>query len=158
MLLIVPIRYFCGGSFCFVLVFKFFLCCWRLCVFSYFLVKLWWLGGRLLGGWLLVWLAVCFVVWVPDCWFGFFSHLGFRGGGLLLIAPFPDLCLLVPFSNPIPEKMRENHFYTILCVLSNYRPNDNAFGNWTHIVACIHRATRLLTQEKSVRSHCRCFR
>ena len=27
----------------------------------------------------------------------FFSHLGFWGGGLFLIAPFPDLCLLVPF-------------------------------------------------------------
>ena len=26
-----------------------------------------------------------------------FSHLGFWGGNLLLIAPFPDLCLLVPF-------------------------------------------------------------
>ena len=26
-----------------------------------------------------------------------FSHLGFRCGNLFLIAPFPDLCLLVPF-------------------------------------------------------------
>ena len=26
-----------------------------------------------------------------------FSHLGFWGGSLFLIAPFPDLCLLVPF-------------------------------------------------------------
>ena len=26
-----------------------------------------------------------------------FSHLGFWSGGLFLIAPFPDLCLLVPF-------------------------------------------------------------
>ena len=25
-----------------------------------------------------------------------FSHLGFWGGNLFLIAPFPDLCLLVP--------------------------------------------------------------
>ena len=25
------------------------------------------------------------------------SHLGFRSGNLFLIAPFPDLCLLVPF-------------------------------------------------------------
>ena len=40
-LLIVPSRYFCGGSFCFVSwCVKFFLCCWRLmCVFI-FLVKL----------------------------------------------------------------------------------------------------------------------
>ena len=27
----------------------------------------------------------------------FFSHLGFWSGNLFLIAPFPDLCLLVPF-------------------------------------------------------------
>ena len=26
-----------------------------------------------------------------------FSYLGFWGGNLFLIAPFPDLCLLVPF-------------------------------------------------------------
>ena len=28
----------------------------------------------------------------------FFSHLGFWSGNLFLIAPFPDLCLLEPFS------------------------------------------------------------
>ena len=28
-----------------------------------------------------------------------FSHLGFWSGNLFLIAPFPDLCLLVPFYN-----------------------------------------------------------
>ena len=28
----------------------------------------------------------------------FVSHLGFWSGNLFLIAPFPDLCLLVPFS------------------------------------------------------------
>ena len=28
-----------------------------------------------------------------------FSHLGFWSGNLFLIAPFPDLCLRVPFSN-----------------------------------------------------------
>ena len=27
-----------------------------------------------------------------------FSHLGFCSGSLFLIAPFPDLCLLVPYS------------------------------------------------------------
>ena len=32
-----------------------------------------------------------------------FSHLGFWSGNLFLIAPFPDLCLLVPFSNHIHE-------------------------------------------------------
>ena len=29
----------------------------------------------------------------------FFSHLGFWSGNLFLIAPFPDLCLLVPFNS-----------------------------------------------------------
>ena len=29
-----------------------------------------------------------------------FSHLGFRSGNIFLIAPFPDLCLLVPFRVP----------------------------------------------------------
>ena len=35
-----------------------------------------------ISAWLLVW---------------FFSHLGFWSGNLFLIAPFPDLCLLVPY-------------------------------------------------------------
>ena len=30
-----------------------------------------------------------------------FSHLGFWSGNLFLIAPFPDLCLLVPFCMPV---------------------------------------------------------
>ena len=30
-----------------------------------------------------------------------FSHLGFWSGSLFLIAPFPDLCLLVLFSNGV---------------------------------------------------------
>ena len=34
---------------------------------------------------------------VPNCQFSF-SHLGFWSRNLFLIAPFPDLCLLVPFS------------------------------------------------------------
>ena len=32
-----------------------------------------------------------------------FSHLGFWSGNLFLIAPFPDLCLLVPFSVCVNE-------------------------------------------------------
>ena len=31
-----------------------------------------------------------------NCHFGF-SHLGFWSGNFILIAPFPDRCLLVPF-------------------------------------------------------------
>ena len=32
-----------------------------------------------------------------------FPHLGFWCGNLFLIAPFPDLCLLVPFQNRFME-------------------------------------------------------
>ena len=56
-LLIVPGRCFCGGSFCFVSWCLEFLCCWRLvCV----LVEFGWLGGRLYGGWLPIRLTICF--------------------------------------------------------------------------------------------------
>ena len=34
----------------------------------------------------------------------FFSHLGFWSGNLFLIAPFPDLCLHVPFCQDIFSK------------------------------------------------------
>ena len=36
-------------------------------------------------------------MWVPICQFSF-SHLGFWSRNFFLIAPFPDRCLLVPFS------------------------------------------------------------
>ena len=36
-----------------------------------------------------------------------FSHLGFWSGNLFLIAPFPDLCLLVPFSFKCRENINE---------------------------------------------------
>ena len=36
-----------------------------------------------------------------------FSHLGFWSGNLLLIAPFPDLCLLVPFYNICSTSMTD---------------------------------------------------
>ena len=51
--------------------------------------------------------------WENSCSFGMFhgikylivslvdSHLGFWSGNLFLIAPFPDLCLLVPSSGPM---------------------------------------------------------
>ena len=34
-----------------------------------------------------------------------FSHLGFWSGNLFLIAPFPDLCLLVPFCDSHMDEM-----------------------------------------------------
>ena len=46
-----------------------------------------------------------FLVSVPDCWFGFFPPR-FWSGNLFLIAPFPDLCLLVPLDNLFASKGR----------------------------------------------------
>ena len=42
-----------------------------------------------------------------------FSHLGFWSGNLFLIAPFPDLCLLVPFQNQQKSVLRSVHFNII---------------------------------------------
>ena len=36
-----------------------------------------------------------------------FSHLGFWSGNLFLIAPFPDLCLLVPFHTMLLRMLHE---------------------------------------------------
>ena len=58
-----------------------------------------WGGGCSFG------LRCIFVVWVPGCWF-VFSHLGFLSGNLFLIAPFPDIRLLVPFhTKTYPDKV-----------------------------------------------------
>ena len=44
-----------------------------------------------------------------------FSHLGFWSGNLFLIAPFPDLCLLVPFFQNVRCTCKFKLYYTILC-------------------------------------------
>ena len=46
-----------------------------------------------------------------------FSHLGFWSGNLFLIAPFPDLCLLVPFCYSFLSKnVREKKIdYLLVC-------------------------------------------
>ena len=41
-----------------------------------------------------------------------FSHLGFWSGNLFLIAPFPDLCLLVPFSIMVYHKSNSVKMHT----------------------------------------------
>ena len=46
-----------------------------------------------------------------------FSHLGFLSRNLFLIAPFPDICLLVPFyrsifKNSESKTVRKSHFLT----------------------------------------------
>ena len=43
-----------------------------------------------------------------------FSHLGFWSGNLFLIAPFPDLCLLVPFNMRCPIKENDTMSFTKL--------------------------------------------
>ena len=44
-----------------------------------------------------------------------FSHLGFWGGGLFLIAPFPDLCLLVLFKiNTKNIALHKYYFFRII--------------------------------------------
>ena len=45
-----------------------------------------------------------------------FSHLGFWSGNLFLIAPFPDLCLLVPL-------YKGNNYFMFLCI-SNWKNTD----------------------------------
>ena len=37
-----------------------------------------------------------------------FSHLGFWSGNLFLIAPFPDLCLLVPLYDLLLSELAKN--------------------------------------------------
>ena len=49
-----------------------------------------------------------------------FSHLGFWSGNLFLIAPFPDLCLLVPFF----------FFFSIYVHIHLYNPRMGADGPW----------------------------
>ena len=54
-------------------------------------------------------MVVLFVLCLGVSWYKYlivslvFSHLGFWSGNLFLIAPFPDLCLLVPFLHKIIE-------------------------------------------------------
>ena len=54
-----------------------------------------------------------------------FSHLGFWSGNLFLIAPFPDLCLLVPFQNSEPP---------IICYKYN-KPIRNTIFNFNKLVS-----------------------
>ena len=42
-----------------------------------------------------------------------FSHLGFWSGNLLLIAPFPDLCLLVPLYTEGDKGNGRNSMYVL---------------------------------------------
>ena len=91
MLLIVPRRYFCDGSFCFLSwCLKFFCAVGALCF-------------HIVNGWPPIGKIAAYSAYDMFSWYKYlvvnlvFSHLGFGSGNLFLIAPFPDHCLLVPF-------------------------------------------------------------
>ena len=54
-----------------------------------------------------------------------FSHLGFWSGNLFLIAPFPDLCLLVPFYYKFIEYMDTNSGIQELAYYSEMENSKN---------------------------------
>ena len=47
----------------------------------------------------------------------FFSHLGFWSGNLFLIAPFPDLCLLVPFCVSLIDFVHSDQYHVLISEL-----------------------------------------
>ena len=83
----------------YVLVFKIFLCCWRLMYVCIYLVKV--------TEWPPIGKIAAHSAYEMFSWYKYlivslvFSHLGFWSGSLFLIAPLPDLCLLVLFCNLI---------------------------------------------------------
>ena len=48
-----------------------------------------------------------------------FSHLGFWSGNLFLIAPFPDLCLLVPFQITSAGLIKSNLVFLFMIINKN---------------------------------------
>ena len=51
-----------------------------------------------------------------------FSHLGFWSGNLFLIAPFPDLCLLVPFNTLIIlTDLKGTKEKNVICTMDDIR-------------------------------------
>ena len=54
-----------------------------------------------------------------------FSHLGFWSGNLSLIAPFPDLCLLVPFFQIFTNAVSSDQVDWLQSLLSS--PRDHLF-------------------------------
>ena len=70
-----------------------------------------------------------------------FSHLGFWSGNLFLIAPFPDLCLLVPL-NVYPVKIMYHCFTDFASEFSGINTfptdvntdSDNELGNHVYLV------------------------
>ena len=52
-----------------------------------------------------------------------FSHLGFWSGNLFLIAPFPDLCLLVPFQDALEQVTHVRTAYILLFCFIYHPPH-----------------------------------
>ena len=48
-----------------------------------------------------------------------FSHLGFWSGNLFLIAPFPDLCLLVPFNALLKVHSIKSRSFSLIRLCGN---------------------------------------
>ena len=63
-----------------------------------------------------------------------FSHLGFWSGNLFLIAPFPDLCLLVPFCNHVTDFNARKECLTAKLLQQGYRYHKlrKAFSKFYH--------------------------
>ena len=65
----------------------------------------------------------------------FFSHLGFWSGNIFLIAPFPDLCLLVPFSLSGASEVILNylfHFSTKILIANRIAPDGTPHSVDSH--------------------------
>ena len=50
-----------------------------------------------------------------------FSHLGFWSGNLFLIAPFPDLCLLVPFYFIVAFFIVDKYAIKFLIIIQDFK-------------------------------------
>ena len=56
-----------------------------------------------------------------------FSHLGFWSGNLFLIAPFPDLCLLVPFHTFFGNLQTADNYTSAIYILIRQVISKNRF-------------------------------
>ena len=59
-----------------------------------------------------------------------FSHLGFWSGNLFLIAPFPDLCLLVTFNKNAYWVFSQNGYAFFIFYTCFSQQNKRAFCNF----------------------------
>ena len=87
-----------------------------------------------------------------------FSHLGFWSGNLFLIAPFPDLCLLVPFnvthtlkkSYKRPPHILSSSSESKIRSIKIHDHMNKPMSNSGSVSFCIPKCVILLTQTKHV--------